>query len=122
MAKPPDQNGVQKDNSPGEDSVEMEIELRGIGAGQFANHMVVQADPDTVRLMFFQVIPPLFIGMDTAEEKRAEMKRLGKVHADCVSSVIVPREKIDALVGALVNTLSKGKSRGTQDSVGKSGE
>jgi hypothetical protein len=88
--------------------IELEIEHHVQATSLFSNHLIVQADPETVYLSFFQINPPfVFSASGTDEDKLAALKKAGKLIAECVAKVAIPRGKIGSFIEAINKTASK---------------
>lgn len=75
---------------------------------RWSNFVLVQHDPGSIILSFYQVLPPPLIG--TPEENRAVLEAMGTVPAESVVRVIIPAKTAKGLVRALSSQLE-----GTQE-------
>ena len=69
----------------------------------YANHMIVQSGAYEVVISFFETQLPLLFG--SPEESKKQIKKLGLIHAECVSRISIPPEIVLILVNALKNGL-----------------
>ncbi len=116
MAKKKQQESAREHNGASEDkiarpAIELEIEHRFQPVSQFSNHLIVQADGECVYLSFFQVNPPfVFVPSDTDEEKLSALKKSGRLVAECVARVAIPKGKLGPFVEAIRKITSKVES------------
>jgi hypothetical protein len=70
----------------------------------FVNHMIVQHNPQgEFQISFFEINQPAFLG--TPEEVLVELNKLDSVPAQCVSRIIVTKERLPGFIAALVENL-----------------
>lgn len=70
----------------------------------FVSNIVVQHEPDSFILSFFEVWPPAIIGGDE-EEKQKELEKINRVEAKCVARLVVTPKKMADFVKAMTENL-----------------
>lgn len=82
----------------------------------FCNHFVVQQSESTIRMMFFDIQPPLILSDGAA--RKEELKKIPFVVAKCVSRIVMSVDQMPAVINALTSNLQKLTAK--TDSVGSS--
>jgi len=77
------------------------------GPGVFANHAIVSVDEESVHIGFYQAGPPLHLLMRKGEDRKRAIEQHGAVEARVVAHVVWPAGKLEKLVGALTQCLTK---------------
>ena len=72
---------------------------------RYATNMMVQYVEHEFVLSFYEVQPPLT--SDLFREEKGELKKLMSVQANCVSRVIVAKDKMPQFIAALQKSLEK---------------
>jgi hypothetical protein len=71
----------------------------------FANHMTVQQNAEgEVTISFFEVVPPVMLG--EMEERTAQLEKIESVDAECVTRIVITRNRLLAFIGALAESYS----------------
>lgn len=76
---------------------------------RYATHIVVQHTEHEFIISFFEVQPPVLLGMP--EEIEARLEQIESIRADCVARVIVAAERMPEFVRVLQDNLDTYPSR-----------
>jgi hypothetical protein len=83
----------------------------------FANHFVVQhSTGGEVHLSCFEVIPPLILA-ETAKERDELLAKTGSVEARCVARIVTTVDRLQELLGVIVEGLNKYESYKQKESL-----
>jgi Protein of unknown function (DUF3467) len=76
---------------------------------RYANNTLVQAGQSEIIISFFEMQLPILLG--TPEENKMKLEETRKIHAECVSKVIVPPQLLPGLINALQTEYEKFQSQ-----------
>lgn len=95
------------DNNEDESAfVELAIEQARLNVAQFANHVVVQTDPEGVCYIHFcQLQPPLVVGQPLSNASGITVK------AEPVASIVMTQDKMATLVRVMQEQLERFRQR-----------
>jgi hypothetical protein len=77
-------------------------------SSRYANNIVIQHTEDEFVLSFFEIHPPLMLGLS---EEVSEEQLPDAVEAECVARIIVSRNKIESFIEALETNFARYKDK-----------
>ncbi len=66
---------------------------------RYATNMLVQSGDHEFYLSFFEAVPPIVMG--TPEERQAQAAAVASVRAECVSRLVIARDRLPGIVRVL---------------------
>ena len=86
---------------------EIQIRLVGLESAPilYANHFVIQYQPDEYILTVAQVAPPVLLGTD--EQKLEQVEQLEFVPAQVLARFALSRRRVEEVIGILQNHLAR---------------
>lgn len=105
-----EKNNAAQENEANDDGAVHLVPIKHLGVTDqrsiFANHVLIQHNAcGEFFLSFFEMPPPIVIG--TEEEKKKQLAEISQQDAHCVARVVIAKERMSGLIGAMAENYSK---------------